>query len=55
MKVERQSDSGQQLEHTSGDEQSEGSHETPLGHALTPSDDPEEVDRLIEDAGEEKS
>ncbi|MEA2346366.1 MAG: hypothetical protein QOG62_153 [Thermoleophilaceae bacterium] len=42
-------DSGQQVEETSGDEQS-GDHETSLGDALTPSDDPEEVDRLIEDA-----
>ena len=44
-------DSGQQVEETSGDEQSsEEDEETPLAEALAPSDDPQEVDRLIEDA-----
>lgn len=44
-------DSGQQVEETSGDEQSDDDdEETTLADALTPRDDPEEVDRLIEDA-----
>jgi len=41
-------DSGQQVEETSGDEQS-GDSESSLEDALTPRDDPDEVERLIED------
>ena len=49
MGGDRQHQSGQQLEQTSGDEQSDGDQDS-LAEALTPSDDPAEVDRLIEDA-----